>query len=58
MALATGATHNLWTLLEENRMIQKHLQAGTYGEWYKEHLHNLTYRPLIDRIVETCDTLK
>ena len=52
------ATHNLWTLLEENRMIQKHLQAGTYGEWYKEHLHNLTYRPLIDRIVETCDTLK
>ena len=52
------ATHNLWTLLEENRMIQKHLKAGTYVEWYKEHLHNSTYRPLIDRIVEKSDTLK
>ena len=46
------ATHNLWTLLEENRMIQEHLADGTYEEWYKEHLHNSTYRPLIDRIVE------
>lgn len=46
------ATHNLWTLLEENRMIQEHLATGTYSEWYKEHLHNSTYRPLIDRIVE------
>lgn len=52
------ATHNLWTLLEENRMIQEHLEAGTYSEWYKEHLHNSTYRPLIDRIVEMSDTLK
>ena len=47
------ATHNLWTLLEENRMIQEHLKNKTYVEWYKEHLHNSTYRPLIDRIVET-----
>lgn len=46
------ATHNLWTLLEENRMIQEHLRAGTYAEWYKEHLHNSTYRPLIDLLVE------
>lgn len=46
------ATHNLWTLLEENRMIHEHLATGTYSEWYKEHLHNSTYRPLIDRIVE------
>ena len=46
------ATHNLWTLLEENRMIQEHLKAGTYAEWYKEHLHNSTYRPLIDQLVE------
>lgn len=52
------ATHNLWTLLEENRMIQKHLADKTYVEWYKEHLHNSTYRPLIDKIVETSDTLK
>ena len=46
------ATHNLWTLLEENRMIQENLEAGTYAEWYKEHLHNSIYRPLIDRLVE------
>ena len=47
------ATHNLWTLLEENRMIQKHLEDKTYIEWYKDHLHNSTYRPIIDQIVET-----
>ena len=46
------ATHNLWTLLEENRMIQEHLKDGTYAKWYKEHLHNSTYRPLIDQLVE------
>ena len=46
------ATHNLWTLLEENRMIQEHLKDKTYTEWYKEHLHNSTYRPLIDLLVE------
>lgn len=46
------ATHNLWTLLEENRMIQEHLKNGTYAKWYKEHLHNSIYRPLIDQLVE------
>ena len=46
------ATHNLWTLLEENRMIQEHLKAGTYAEWYKDHLHNTIYRPLIEQLVE------
>ncbi len=46
------ATHNLWTLLEENRMIQEHLKAGTYADWYKDHLHNTIYRPLIDQLVE------
>ena len=45
------ATHNLWTLLEENRRIKEHLTAGTYAEWYKNHLYNSTYRPLIDQIV-------
>ena len=51
------ATHNLWTLLEENRMIQEHIENKTYVEWYKEHLHNSTYRQLIDQIVEKCDSL-
>lgn len=52
------ATHNLWTLLEENRMIQKHLTAKTYAKWYKGHLYNSTFRPIIDQIVEMCDTLE
>lgn len=46
------ATHNLWTLLEENRKIQKHLKDCTYTEWYKEHLRNSIYRPIIDQLVE------
>ena len=46
------ATHNLWTLLEENRMIQEHLKEETYTDWYKKHLHNSTYRPLIDLLVK------
>ena len=46
------STHNLWTLLEENRMIQEHLEEETYTDWYKEHLHNSTYRPLIDLLVK------
>ncbi len=46
------ATHNLWILLEENRLIQKHLKDGTYAKWYKNHLHNTIYRPLIDKLVE------
>lgn len=46
------ATHNLWILIEEARLINDHLIAGTYKEWYKEHLVNSTYRQLIDKIVE------
>ena len=45
------ATHNLWTLLEEARLIANHLHAGTYQPWYSEHLDNTIYRPLIDRLV-------
>ena len=46
------ATHNLWTLLEENRKIQQHVSKDTYETWYKDHLYNSTYRPLIDKLVE------
>jgi len=45
------ATHNLWTLLEETRLIQQHLIDSTYEEWYKVHLDNTLYRPLIDKII-------
>lgn len=45
------ATHNLWTLLEEARLIEKHLCAGTYSDWYRKHLDNSIYLPLINEIV-------
>jgi hypothetical protein len=45
------ATHNLWTLLDEARLIDEHLRAGTYRDWYRDHLDNTIYRPLIDRLL-------
>ena len=46
------ATHNLWTLLEEVRLIETHISSGTYARWYREHLNNSTYRPLVDSLVD------
>jgi queuine/archaeosine tRNA-ribosyltransferase len=46
------ATHNLWTLIEEARLIEKYKNQGTYKDWYKRHLENTTYRPLIDQVIE------
>lgn len=45
------ATHNLYVLLEEKKLIEQHLKQDTYSEWYKSHLSNSTYKPLIDQIV-------
>ncbi|HIK52222.1 MAG TPA: hypothetical protein IGS17_15040 [Oscillatoriales cyanobacterium M59_W2019_021] len=53
VGFSNRATHNLWVLLEEARLIEEHLLARTYKDWYKEHLDNTMYRPLIDRLVET-----
>lgn len=47
------ATHNLWTLLEEIKLVTNHLNAGTYVEWYEEHLDNSIYLPLINRVIQT-----
>jgi hypothetical protein len=53
------ATHNLWILLEEARLIEEHLyNGGNYKEWYKEHLDNTIYRPLIAQIVENLESSK
>ncbi len=49
------ATHNLWTLLEEARLIEGHLAAGSYQHWYGGHIRNSTYRPLIDAVLEATD---
>lgn len=43
------ATHNLWILLEEARMIDEHLAAGTYTNWYAQHVQNSTYFPFIQQ---------
>lgn len=47
------ATHNLWVLLEEARLIEEHLTNGTYGQWYRHHLDNTIYAPLIEQIVRS-----
>jgi len=53
------ATHNLWILLEEARLIEEHLyNSGNYKEWYKPHLDNTIYRPLIAQIVENLESSK
>jgi queuine/archaeosine tRNA-ribosyltransferase len=46
------ATHNLWTLLEETEQIEDHLGKNTYNAWYKEHLDNSVYQPLIEQVLE------
>ena len=43
------ATHNLWTLLDEVQQIDAHLADGSYQTWYKHHLDNSIYLPLIQQ---------
>src|SRR5438046_1364974 len=43
------ATHNLWTLLNEAQQIDAHLADGSYQTWYKYHLDNSIYLPLIQQ---------
>ncbi len=44
------ATHNLWTILQEAKEIEYHLAQGpdVYEMWFKEHVENSTYEPLIE----------
>jgi 7-cyano-7-deazaguanine tRNA-ribosyltransferase len=49
------ATHNLWVLLEEARLIEQHLAEGDYKDWYIEHVENSVYLPLIRKAMTlTC----
>jgi hypothetical protein len=45
------ATHNLWTLIEEARQINAHLTDGSYRTWYRDHLDNSIYLPLVEQIL-------
>ncbi|WNZ24415.1 hypothetical protein HJG54_17170 [Leptolyngbya sp. NK1-12] len=47
------ATHNLYVLLKEEKDIHYHLdKKQDYKTWYKKHLDNTIYRPLIDQLAE------
>jgi 7-cyano-7-deazaguanine tRNA-ribosyltransferase len=46
------ATHNLWVLLNEARLVEEHLTGDTYAKWYETHLDNSIYRPLIQQILQ------
>ncbi|GEO06156.1 hypothetical protein AAE02nite_38200 [Adhaeribacter aerolatus] len=46
------AAHNLWVLLEEDRLIKYHLLNNSYSEWYPSHVSNSTYKPLIDYLIK------
>lgn len=46
------AAHNLWTLLGEARQIEAHLGAGDYLQWYRTHLDNTIYLPLIEQTLQ------
>jgi hypothetical protein len=50
---ANRATHNLWTLLHEAEQIEAHRAAGAYAAWYRQHLDNSIYRPLIAQLVDS-----
>ena len=46
------ATHNLWILHNEARLIKEHIEGGSYAEWYKDHLDNTIYQPFIEKVLE------
>lgn len=43
------ATHNLWILSKEIEAVEARLANGTYEDWYKQHLDNTIYLPLIEK---------
>lgn len=46
------ATHNLWTLLEEEKWIREKTEEESYQNLYRERVENSTYRSLIDYLVK------
>jgi 7-cyano-7-deazaguanine tRNA-ribosyltransferase len=46
------AAHNLWTLLDEAQQIDAHLADGSYQTWYKHHLDNSIYLPLMQQTAD------
>jgi queuine/archaeosine tRNA-ribosyltransferase len=46
------ATHNLWVLINEAELVDFHLSKGSYADWYKTHLDNTMYLPLIQKALK------
>jgi len=46
------ATHNLYTLINESDLISIKLSTGDYSKWFKKHIINSTYKPLIEYVVK------
>ncbi|MBP7997822.1 MAG: hypothetical protein KA338_01110 [Chloroflexi bacterium] len=46
------ATHNLWVLVNEAELVKSHLNNNSYTSWYKSHLDNTMYLPLIQKALE------
>ncbi|HEU0116160.1 MAG TPA: hypothetical protein VFQ80_15845 [Thermomicrobiales bacterium] len=47
------AVHNLWVLLQEAELIRMHLANGTYEDWFRAHLDNTIYLPLIEETLRS-----
>jgi 7-cyano-7-deazaguanine tRNA-ribosyltransferase len=47
------ATHNLWTVLNEAEAVRQHMADKTYPQWFRKHLNNSIYLPLIERALAT-----
>jgi 7-cyano-7-deazaguanine tRNA-ribosyltransferase len=47
------AAHNLWVLLREAELIRTHLDSGTYEDWFRAHLDNTIYLPLIEETLRS-----
>lgn len=46
------ATHNLWTLLQEEKWIQEKIASNTYYDSYQQRVDKSSYRILIDYLVQ------
>lgn len=45
---AARATHNLWVLTKELSDIETQLKAGTYRDWYQDHMENRIFTKLVE----------
>lgn len=42
--------HNLWHLVQEKKLVEKHLADGTYKEWHREHYNRSSFHEVTSAI--------